>query len=188
MIEAATQRLRNSPMGGITVEDTASLWRTDPATFRDVVINRDALKAALAGECPPVERIRYLALLGRDTEALDEGFKLLPDSPDRRELLLILAQVKQRQYRWHDAAVLHEKALRTVRTPEEEAYVRHHIGRRLFDEARFRAAADEFQWAADLYRVAGQPEPAEENRQAMRHALHVHSAERTTGHPGFELS
>ncbi|MDI2035740.1 hypothetical protein [Paenarthrobacter nitroguajacolicus] len=153
-----------------------------------MVIDRAALEAALAGDCPPVERIRYLALLRRDSQALDEGFKLLPDSPDRRELLLILAQVYQRQYRWHDAAVLHEKALRTVRTPEEEAYVRHHIGRRLFDEARFRAAADEFQWAADLYRVADQPEPAEENRQAMRRALHVHSAERNGGRPASELS
>ena len=135
-----------------------------------------------------MERIRYLALLRRDSQALDEGFKLLPDSPDRRELLLILAQVYQRQYRWHDAAVLHEKALRTVRSPEEEAYVRHHIGRRLFDEARFRAAADEFQWAADLYRVADQAEPAEENRQAMRRALQVHSAERNGGRPASELS
>ncbi|GAA3283754.1 hypothetical protein GCM10017707_34760 [Paenarthrobacter aurescens] len=129
-----------------------------------------------------------MALLGRDAEALDEGFKLLPTSPDRRELLLVLAQINQRQYRWHDAAVLHEKALRTVRSAEEEAYVRHHIGRRLFDEARFRAAADEFQWAADLYRVAEQPELAEENRQAMRHALHVHSAERGPGRSAFDLS
>lgn len=170
------------------MEDTASLWRTDPATFRDVVINRQGLEAGLAGDCPPVERVRYLALLGRDAEALDEGFKLLPESPDRRELLLVLAQINQRQYRWHDAAVLHEKALRTVRSPEEEAYVRHHIGRRLFDEARFRAAADEFQWAADLYRVADQPELAEENRQAMRHALQVHSAERGAARPAYELS
>ncbi len=170
------------------MEDTASLWRTDPSTFRDVVINRAALEAALAGDCPPMERIRYLGLLRRDTEALDEGFKLLPDSPDRRELLLILAQVYQRQYRWHDAAVLHEKALRTVRTPDEEAYVRHHIGRRLFDEARFRAAADEFQWAADLYRVAGNLEAVEENRQAMRRALQVHSDERSGGRPAYELS
>lgn len=170
------------------MEDTASLWRTDPTTFRDVVINRQALEAALQGDCPPVERIRYLALLGRDAEALDHGFKLLPNSPERRELLLVLAQIHQRQYRWHDAAVLHEKALRTVRSPEEEAYVRHHIGRRLFDEARFRAAADEFQWAADLYRVAEQPELAEENRQAMRHALHVHSADQGAGRPAYELS
>ncbi|VXC65402.1 conserved hypothetical protein [Arthrobacter sp. 9V] len=170
------------------MEDTASLWRTDPATFRDVVINRQALEAALQGDCPPVERVRYLALLGRDAQALNEGLKLLPNSPDRRELLLVLAQIHQRQYRWHDAAVLHEKALRTVRTPEEEAYVRHHIGRRLFDEARFRAAADEFQWAADLYRVADQPELAEENRQAMRHALHVHSADQGAGRSAYELS
>ncbi len=170
------------------MEDTASLWRTDPTTFRDVVINRQALEAALQGDCPPVERIRYLALLGRDAEALDQGFKLLPNSPERRELLLVLAQIHQRKYRWHDAAVLHEKALRTVRSPEEEAYVRHHIGRRLFDEARFRAAADEFQWAADLYRVAEQPELAEENRQAMRHALHVHSADQGAGRPAYELS
>lgn len=170
------------------MEDTASLWRTDPTTFRDVVINRRAVEAALAGDCPPVERVRYLALLGRDAEAMDEGMKLMPGTPDRRELLLILAQINQRQYRWHDAAVLHEKALRTVRSPEEEAYVRHHIGRRLFDEARFRAAADEFQWAADLYRVAELPELAEENREAMRHALQVHGAERGSGRPAYDLS
>ncbi|MCT9869138.1 hypothetical protein [Paenarthrobacter aurescens] len=153
-----------------------------------MAINRQAVEAALGGECPPVERIRYLALPGRVTEALDEGYKLLPTAPDRRELLLILAQVHQRQHRWHDAAVLHEKAIRTVRSPDEEAYVRHHIGRRLFDEARFRAAADEFQWAADLYRVAGHPGLAEENRQAMRHALQVHGNERGLGRLAFEPS
>ncbi len=167
--------------GHNTVEDTARLWRTDPATFRDVVIDREALEAALTSGCPPVERVRYLALLGREPEALEEGFRLLPDFTERRELLLVLAQVWQRQHRWHDAAVLHEKALRTVSTPAEEAHVRHHIARRLFDEARYRAAADEFQWAADLYRTTGHPGPAEYNRQAMRRALQVHNTERNTG-------
>ena len=49
-------------------------------------------------------------------------------------------------------AGLQEQALRLVST---------RLGRRLFDEARYRDAAAEFQWAADLYRVSGQHQLAE---------------------------
>lgn len=69
--------------------------------------------------------------------------------------MLLLAQAYQRQYQWHEAARLQEDALRLARSAALEALVRHQIGRRLFDEARYRDAATEFEWAHDLYRTAG---------------------------------
>lgn len=48
-----------------------------------------------------------------------------------------------------------EEALRLAHTPPREALVRHQIGRRLFDEARYRESAAEFEWASDLYRASG---------------------------------
>lgn len=154
---------------------TSEFWRTDPATLRDVILDRKAVERDLANGCPPLERVRFLALLNRETEALQEGFRLLADSPDRMEPLLVLAQVFQRQYRWHDAAQLQEEALQLAASRAEEANVRHHIGQRLFHEARYRDAAAEFQWASDLYRVLGQDQLAERSRQAMQRSREVHA-------------
>jgi hypothetical protein len=123
-----------------------------------------------------LERVRYLALLDREDEALQEGFRLLPVLPDRAGLLLVLAQVYQRQYRWYQAGQLQEEALQLASTRVEEAHFRHHIGRRLFDEARYRDVGAEFQWAADLYRVSGHHELAECSKHAMRRSHHVHTA------------
>ena len=47
-----------------------------------------------------------------------------------------------------------EEALQLGITRVEVANVRHHTGRRFFDEARYRDAAEEFQWASDLQRVS----------------------------------
>lgn len=157
------------------MNDSSGFWRTDPATLRDVAVDRTALENALANGCPPLDRVRFLALLNRESEALREGFRLLPGFPDRSDLLLGLAQVFQRQYRWYEAAQLQEEALQLASTRVEEANVRHHIGRRLFDEARYRDAAAEFQWASDLYRVSGEHQLAERSRQAMRRSQQVHS-------------
>lgn len=103
-------------------------------------------------ECPALERVWILCLLDRTQEAITEGSSLLAESPDRFRPLLVLALAYQRQYSWYEAARLHEEALQLARTPAREALVRHHIGRRLFDEARYRDAAAEFEWARDLFR------------------------------------
>ncbi|WP_240987090.1 tetratricopeptide repeat protein [Arthrobacter sp. Soil736] len=155
----------------------AEIWRTDPATLRDVVLDRKAVEGRLGG-CPPLERVWLLSLLGRDKEALDEGWKLLADAGDRFKPLLVLAQVYQRQYRWHEAAQLQEEALRLASTRTREAMARHQIGRRLFDEARYRDAAAEFEWACDLYRVAGRNQMARVSGQAMQRAREVHRTHR----------
>lgn len=157
------------------MNDSSGFWRIDPATLRDVAVDRRAIENALANGCPPLERVRFLALLNRESEALREGFGLLPGFPARSDLLLVLAQVFQRQYRWYEAAQLQEEALQLASTRVEEANVRHHIGRRLFDEARYRDAAAEFQWASDLYRVSGEHQLAERSREAMRRSQQVHS-------------
>jgi tetratricopeptide (TPR) repeat protein len=130
----------------------------------------------LAG-CPPLERVWFLALLDRDEEALDEGLRLLAESRDRLKPLLVLAQVYQRSYRWHEAARLQEEALRLASTRAREAMVRHEIGRRLFDEARYRDAAAEFEWASDLYRVTGREHLSRMSRQAMERARQAHAAD-----------
>jgi hypothetical protein len=116
------------------VNNTSAFWRIDPHTLQDVALNPEALKNALDDDCPPFDRVRFLSLLNRESEALEEGLCLLADFPDRAKLLLLLAQVLQRQYRWHEAALLQEEALQLASTLVQEAHVRHHIGRRLFDE------------------------------------------------------
>lgn len=152
----------------------APFWRTDPATLRDVVLDQEAAENKLK-DCAPLERVWLLTLLDRNEDALRQGLALLAESSDRLSPLLVLAQVYQRSYRWHEAARLQEDALQLARTPEHEALVRHHIGRRLFDEARYREAAAEFEWASDLYRSAGRKEPSGVSRQAMERAQKVHA-------------
>lgn len=144
---AATSGLETEPSG---------TWQTDPATLRDVVLDRDAMEARLE-DCPPLERVWILSLLDRTREAILEGQQLLDASTDPLRPLLVLAHAYQRQYSWHEAARLQEEALCQARTRAREALVRHQIGRRLFDEARYRDAAAEFEWARDLYRTTGSP-------------------------------
>jgi hypothetical protein len=154
--------------------------------MRDVVLDREALENKLE-DSTPLERVWILALLDRHEAALREGLALLAESQDRITPLLVVAQVHQRSYRWHEAARLQEEALQLARTREREALVRHHIGRRLFDEARYRDAAAEFEWASDLYRATGRQERSGVSRQAMKRALQVHAHQANvwdTGHPG----
>lgn len=151
---------------------TKEIWVMDPATLRDVVLDRDAMEARL-GDCTALERVWILSLLGREEESLTEGLALLAASRDRLRPLLVLAQTYQRRYQWHEAARLHEEALRLACTPATEALVRHQIGRRLFDEARYRDAAAEFEWAHDLYRTAGRDRPAQLSRRCMNRARQV---------------
>lgn len=150
------------------MKEISEAWGIDPFTLRDVARDAEALENALANGFVATERVRFLALLNRENEALREGYRLLDASPDSEDLLLVLAMVLQRQYRWHEAAVLQEEALQLASTRSEEANVRHHIGCRLFDEARYRDATAEFQWASDLYRAAGQHQLTERSKQAMR--------------------
>ncbi|WP_234754151.1 hypothetical protein [Arthrobacter ramosus] len=147
----------------------AEIWRTDPATLGDVILDRAAVESQLDG-CPALERVWILSLLGRDREAVAEGRRLLEDSQDRFRALLVLAHAYQRQYRWHDAALLHEEALVLADTRAREALVRHQIGRRLFNEASYADAAAEFEWACDLYRTSGRDRLAKASRQAMTRA------------------
>jgi tetratricopeptide (TPR) repeat protein len=156
------------------VTEAEDIWRTDPNTLQDVILNRPAVEARL-GECPPLERVWILSLLGRHDEAIKEGQQLLTRSQDRFKPLLVLAHAYQRQYRWAEAGALQEQALRLAFTRTREALVRHHIGRRLFDEARYRDAAAEFEWASDLYRTCGRARLAEASRQAALRSRQVHS-------------
>lgn len=157
------------------MEDFSEARHAERVTPAEVTPAPEAVENVLASDVALFDRVRYLALLNRGSGAFREGLRLLEDSPDRAELLLVLAQVFQRQYRWHEAAVLQEEALQLASTRWEEATVRHHIGRRLFDEARYRDAAAEFQWASDLYRVSGKHQLAERSKQAMERSQQLHS-------------
>jgi len=150
----------------------AEIWRTDPNTLRDVLLDRAAVEDRLQ-ECPALERVWILSLLGRDQEAVADGRRLLSESSDRFRPLLVLAQAYLRQYQWHQAAILQEEALRLAHTRAREALVRHQIGRRLFEEARYRDAAAEFQWAADLYKTSGRGRLANVSREAMKRAIEL---------------
>lgn len=150
----------------------SDVWTTDPATLRDVVLDEEAMQARLE-DCPPLERVWIMSLLGRTREAIAEGQALLAESTERFRPLLVLAQAYQRQYQWHEAARLQEEALRLARSPAREALARHQIGRRLFDEARYKDAAAEFEWAHDLYRTARRHRLAGISRQALNRAREV---------------
>jgi hypothetical protein len=158
--------------GGRSVDPDGEIWRTDPSTLRDVVVDRAAMKARL-GEYPSLERVWALSLLDRGQQSVAEGRALLAGSTDRFRPLLMLAHAYQRQYRWHEAALLQEEALRLVRSPAMEALARYEIGRRFFDEALYRDAAAEFEWAYDLYRTAGRQRLAKVCRQALQRAREV---------------
>lgn len=132
----------------------AEVWRFDPVSLRDVAVDSQALTDRLPG-APALERVWILRMLCRLEEAAREGEELLASASNRFRPLLVLAEVYQWQYRWHDAALLHEEALRRAQTPSREATVREQIGRRLFDEGRYWSAAAEFEWARDLYRSGG---------------------------------
>ena len=93
------------------MEDVESIWRTDPATLLDVVLDRAARKARLA-DCTAMERVWVLSLLGRGDGAVTAGHGLLETSEDLFQALLVLAHAFQRTYRWREAGRLHEKALR----------------------------------------------------------------------------
>ena len=156
------------------MEAEKNIWRTDPATLLDVVLDRAAMEARLA-DCTAMERVWVLSLLGRGEEAITAGCTLLATSKDPFRVLLVLAHAHQRMYRWRDAARLHEKALRLANTRTKEALVRHQIGRRLYDEGLYRDAAAEFDWAQDLYRSAGRARQAQTSREARDRALTVHN-------------
>jgi tetratricopeptide (TPR) repeat protein len=166
--------------GGRSVGRDGEIWRTDPSTLRDVVLDRAAMSARL-GEYPSLERVWALSLLDRGQQAVTEGRALLAGSTDRFRALLVLAHAYQRQYRWHEAARLQEEALRLARSPAGEALVRYEIGRRFFDEALYRDAAAELEWAYDLYRTAGRERLARVCLQALERAREVLA---TTGAAG----
>lgn len=152
------------------------IWFVDPGTLWDVVVDRDALEARLE-DCPDLERVWVLSLLGRGEQAFSEA-ELLITSTDPFRALLVLAYAYQRLYRWRDAAQLQERALRAARTTFREAQVRHQIGRRLFDEGLYLAAAAEFEWAADLFKAAGRPRAAVTSYRARERATKVHRQSR----------
>jgi tetratricopeptide (TPR) repeat protein len=158
--------------GGRSAGHEAEIWRTDPRTLRDVVLDRAAMRARL-GVYPSVERVWALSLLGRSEQAVVEGQLLLAGSRDRFRPLLVLAHACWYQYRWQEAALLQEEALRLARFPAREALVRYEIGRRFFDEGRYRDAAAEFDWASDLYRTAGHERLARVCRQALERTRRI---------------
>lgn len=107
-------------VGGKLAVPQAEIWRTDPVTLWDVVVDRRAMSARL-GEYPSLERVWALSLLGRDGQAVAEGRVLLAGSADRFRPLLVLAHACQRSHRWHEAALLQEEALRLASSPAREA-------------------------------------------------------------------
>lgn len=158
--------------GGRTAVPPPEIWRMDPVTLQDVVVDRRAMSARL-GEYPSLERVWALSLLGRDEQAIAEGRLLLAGSADRFRPLLVLAHACRRSRRWHEAALLQEQALQLVSSPAREALVRYEIGMRFFDEARYRDAAAELEWAYDLYRAAGRERLARLCLPALERAREV---------------
>ena len=133
------------------------LWHIDHATLRDVCNDAVALEAELA-TAEPLERIWMLRLLGRLDEAREEGIAALRKSSDRFRPLLLLADV----YRWLDsfdiAAPLQREALNLAVGTQREPVARQHIGKRLFDEGRYKEAAEQFRLALDMRIALSKPD------------------------------
>jgi tetratricopeptide (TPR) repeat protein len=159
------------------MEHQERIWFVDPATLRDVLVDRDAMEARLE-DCADLERVWVLSLLGRGEEAVSEAQQLLAASTDPFRALLVLAYAYQRLYRWQEATQVQERALRAARTKFREAQVRHQIGRRLFDEGLYLAAAAEFEWAADLFKAAGRPRATITSFRARERARKAHRQSR----------
>ncbi|MFF1254474.1 hypothetical protein ACFVYC_18540 [Pseudarthrobacter sp. NPDC058329] len=168
--------------GGRLAVPQAEIWRTDPVTLWDVVVDRRAMSARL-GEYPSLERVWALSLLGRDRQAIDEGRVLLAGSADRFRPLLVLAYACRRSHRWRETALLQEEALRLASSPAQEALVRYEIGVRFFDEALYRDAAAELEWAYDLYRAAGRERIARLCLPALKRAREVLALSPVPGYP-----
>jgi hypothetical protein len=168
--------------GGRLAVPHAEIWRTDPVTLRDVVVDRQAMISRL-GEYPSLERVWALSLLGRDGQAVTEGRALLAGSADRFRPLLVLAHACRRSHRWHETALLQEEALRLASSPAREALVRYEIGVRFFDEALYRDAAAELEWAYDLYRAAGRERIARLCLPALNRAREVLALSPIPDHP-----
>jgi tetratricopeptide (TPR) repeat protein len=159
------------------MERQEKIWFVDLVTLRDVVVDRDAMEARLE-DCTDLERVWVLSVLGRGEEAVSEAQKVLAAARDPFRALLVLAYAYQRLYRWQDARRVQEQALRASRTKFREAQVRHQIGRRLFDEGLYLAAAAEFDWAADLSGAAGRLRAALTSREARDRARKGHRQSR----------
>lgn len=155
------------------MEHQERIWFVDPATLQDVVVDRDALEARLK-DCSDLDRVWVLSLLGRGGEAVSEARELLAAANDPFRPLLVLGYAYQRLYRWRDAALAQERALRAAGTKLREAQARHQIGRRLFDEGLYLAAAAEFDWAGDLFKAAGRSRAALTAHHARDRARKVH--------------
>jgi hypothetical protein len=168
--------------GGRLAVPPAEIWRTDPVTLRDVVVDRQAMISRL-GEYPSLERVWALSLLGRDGQAVAEGRVLLSGSADRFRPLLVLAHACWRSHRWHESALLQEEALRLASSPAREALVRYEIGVRFFDEALYRDAAAELEWAYDLYRTAGRERIARLCLRALERARELLALSPMRDHP-----
>ena len=141
-----------------------------------------AMRARL-GEYPSLERVWALSLLGRDGQAIAEGRVLLAGSADRFRPLLVLAHACRLSHRWHEAALLQEEALRLASSPAREALVRYEIGVRFFDEALYRDAAAELEWAYDLYRAAGRERLVRLCLPALDRAREVLALSQVPDHP-----
>jgi len=163
-------------IGGSRMEHQERIWFVDPATLQDVVVDRAALEARLDGSSD-LDRVWVLSLLGRGEEAVSEARALLTSFMDPFRSLLVLGYAYQRLYRWRDAARAQEKALRAAHTRVREGQARHQIGRRLFDEGLYLAAAAEFDWAGDLFKAAGRSRTALTSHHARDRArrAHLHS-------------
>lgn len=155
------------------------IWFVDPVTLQDVVVDRAALESRLE-DFAGLDRVWVLSLLGRGEEAVSEAKTLLVSSADPFRALLVLGYAYQRLYRWQDAARAQEKALRAAHTKVREAQARHQIGRRMFDEGLYLAAAAEFDWAGDLFKAAGRSRAALTSHHARDRARTIHLQSRFT--------
>lgn len=171
----------------------------DPHTLREVVHDANLVEArvdelALSGASGDAERIAWLRMLGRLSEAEALGWSMLIRSGGASSAgkvpnplpyaaitaALRLAHVMHWQERYSEADELFSMALKAaeaaVSDPQKPrtvaltllAFAHQHIGKLYFDERRFDEALNEFQTALALRQEAKSPvDQIESTRQAI---------------------
>ncbi|WP_284977955.1 tetratricopeptide repeat protein [Arthrobacter sp. fls2-241-R2A-200] len=127
--------------------------RMNPDTLLPVVVNEDAMAAALVASNDPADHIMALLLEDQPKEAAELLAEARYKDPESFQLRIFEAEVLRATSRLGRAIQLFRQLLHEVQGTPREALVRQYLGRAYFVSGNAVAASEEFARALDL-RVA----------------------------------
>lgn len=173
------------------------VFHIDDETLRDVVDDRAAAKRRLAELSDRLdsaalgERVVLLRLLGQLDQAEELGWIALEtthgDARKRVTATIRLAHVLQWQQRFDEADAMFQQALDLADVLRDDilrAFAHQHLGKSLYDQARYVEAAHRFRTALRLRRSANAPaDQQESSAQALASAQRQRRRARPAGLP-----